>query len=139
MPDRAPIAVADVNTTRTSAIAGMHQLREYQRSLSKGRMNESRYRLSGISQRKGTTATSWHIWFVTARSSVEAQAGSATQRRRRPNVGGATSGSASFGTAGAAFQASRTVRAERRAKAAKATDQTISCWRVVSQGSTATG
>src|SRR5687768_1891725 len=42
-------------------------------------MNEIKYKLSGTIHMKGTTAMSWHKWFVVARSSIDASAGNATQ------------------------------------------------------------
>src|SRR6266576_2605324 len=60
--------------------ASANGTRTYQRGLSKQMMNVNRYSASGSTQKNGITATSWHILFVVASSSTEAQAGSSSQR-----------------------------------------------------------
>src|SRR5436309_1360803 len=55
--------------------------RAYQRGLSKHMMKLKRYSARGRIQRKGTTATSWQILLVVARSRTEAQAGRASHSR----------------------------------------------------------
>src|SRR6185312_256510 len=74
-------------TKIASANAGWKTRREYQRDWSKQMMKESRYRLSGRTQRKGTTATSWQIWLVVARNITDAQAASPSQSKRVPMAG----------------------------------------------------
>ena len=56
--------------------------RTYQRGLSKQMMKLNKYSASGNTQRNGITATSWHILFVVASRSTEAQAGSSSHKRR---------------------------------------------------------
>ena len=56
--------------------------RVYQRGLSKQMMKLNKYSASGSTHRNGITATSWHILFVVASSSTEAQAGSRSHSRR---------------------------------------------------------
>src|SRR5216683_7738345 len=70
-----------------TAKAGWKTGREYQRGSSKQIMKESRYRLRGRTQRKGTTATSWQIWFVVARNMTEAQVARLSQSRCVPMAG----------------------------------------------------
>src|SRR5437763_1250849 len=64
-------------------------------------MKLKRYNPKGTTHKNGTTATSWHILFVVASSSAEAQAGNAIQR----NV--VRQSARSFGPVQAAFPNSR--------------------------------
>src|SRR6202453_2348872 len=50
-------------------------------------MNESRYKLKGPTQRKGTEGTSRQMWLVVANSSTEAKAGKSSQSSRWVQVG----------------------------------------------------
>src|SRR5258707_8870369 len=56
--------------------------RRYHFWLSKQMIKVKRYRTSGNTQRKGTTATSWHIKLVVARSMTDAAMGSKNQNKR---------------------------------------------------------
>src|ERR1019366_8203641 len=77
-------------TTHDAMSAGMNTERRYQRGLSKQRMKLNRYKASGSTQRKGITATSWHILFVVASRSTEAQAGNSSHQRRMKAEGRST-------------------------------------------------
>ncbi len=59
--------------------------RLYHRGLSKQMTKDTRYRLSGRTHKKGTTAISWVIFSVTASRRVEATAGKESQRRQVDN------------------------------------------------------
>src|SRR5271170_2544481 len=74
----------------TSA-AGMKYRREYQRSLSKHRMNDSKYRVSGNTHRNGTLATSRQTWFVVAKSSTDGIIASMNHNSQIPQPGEASS------------------------------------------------
>src|SRR5579872_2141178 len=78
----------------------MKYLREYQRSLSKQRMNDKRYNVSGSTHRNGTVATSRHTWFVVAKSSTEGTIASANQSNHVPQPGRASDAVASGATSG---------------------------------------
>src|ERR1019366_710430 len=80
-------------TPHDAMSAGMNTERRYQRGLSKQMMKLNRYSASGSTQRKGITATSWHILFVVASRSTEAQAGNSSHNRRLTVEGGGLRGS----------------------------------------------
>src|SRR5262245_34166241 len=67
---------------------------EYHRSLSKQRMNDSKYNDSGTTHKNGTAATSMQTWFVVARSMTEAAIGKANQSTYCIFVGGPVDSSA---------------------------------------------
>ncbi len=69
------------HSSSMTAASGRNTPRLYQRSLSKHRTKVSRYSDSGSTQRNGTAATFWVMWFVTASSSHDASAGSASHSR----------------------------------------------------------
>src|SRR5436190_20539901 len=83
-----PSKSAQVMAAAAAISAKVNGKRTYQRGLSKHIMKLKRYSASGRTQRKGITATSWHILLVVARSRAEAQAGSRSQRSAECGVEG---------------------------------------------------
>src|ERR1035437_1283908 len=77
-----PLNSAQQMPPQAAMSASMNGRRAYQRGLSKQMMNLNKYSASGSTQRKGITATSWHILFVVASSSTDAQAGSSSHKSR---------------------------------------------------------
>ena len=70
-----------------TANASMKHRREYHWSLSKQRMNENRYSVSGKTHRNGTFATSRHTWFVVASNITEAAIANPNHMIRVPILG----------------------------------------------------
>jgi predicted deacetylase len=70
-----------------TANASMNNRREYQWSLSKQRMNENRYSVSGKTHRKGTAATSRQTWFVVANNITDAAIANPNHMIRVPIFG----------------------------------------------------
>jgi hypothetical protein len=131
---------------RASPNAGCSQRREYQAFLSKHRMKESKYKLSGRTHRNGKTAISWHIRFVVARNNTEPHAANPSQSARIPFVGGSmltlgesVSGALEGALAGTLLAASSAQTPHESANARNIQVHTLACWRKVSQGSTSTG
>ena len=50
-------------------------------------MNDNKYRLSGATHMNGTTATSWHKWFVIASKPTDAKPGRNSHKRRSSGPG----------------------------------------------------
>ncbi len=78
-------------------MVGMRNRREYQRSLSKQKMNDIKYNVRGSTHKKGTLATSMQTWLVVATSSVEGTIARKNQSKLVCQVGEGTSRRAVLG------------------------------------------
>src|SRR5689334_11173104 len=109
----------------------------YQLLPSKAMMNVARYSVSGTSHRSGTEATFWVMWLVTASSSTEPMAESASHQAKSARATGASS--AAVGATLLARGVRQATTAHRNANASKSHDHTFTCWPALRKGSTTNG
>src|SRR5882724_3646355 len=114
--------------------------RRYHFWLSKQMIKVKRYRTSGNTQRKGITATSWHIKLVVARSMTDAAMGSKNQNKRTDREGAGMEDRGSVGSpAGSCFMISTAQTVEPTTKTRYPAHHSQACECSRSTGSKMTG
>src|SRR4051812_25279428 len=120
------------SSTRGQRYSGRYQLRP-----SKAMMNVRRYNVSGTSHNSGTAATFWVRWFVTARSSTDPVAESASHNHKSCFFNDTAAARASVVSGILGVRHATTAHSS--AKPAKSHDQSFTCSRAARKGSMTKG